>query len=52
MNVVGGIAELYIKDAEREDSGTYTLEAENALGRHRISLRVNVLGKGHGLYFL
>lgn len=48
VNVVGGIAELYVKDAEREDSGIYTLEAVNELGRHSITARVNVLGKVKG----
>ncbi|XP_072180959.1 twitchin-like [Diadema setosum] len=45
VNVVGGIAELYIKEAEREDSGVYTLVAENRLGSHSISARVNVMDK-------
>ena len=41
----GGEAELTIRETEREDSGTYILEAENELGMQKVSARVNVVGK-------
>ena len=40
-----GIAEINVREVEREDAGTYTLTATNPLGSQSVSARVHVLGK-------